>query len=46
MGKTADSGMLVWDQVRRYEDAGAFGVEIEVVPPEIATEISRQRRCS
>lgn len=42
VGKTAESAMEVWDMVRRYEDAGAFGVEIEVVPPEIAAEISRR----
>jgi 3-methyl-2-oxobutanoate hydroxymethyltransferase len=32
--------MMVYDMVKRYEDAGAFGVEIEVVPPEVTTEIS------
>lgn len=42
VGKTAESAMMVWDMVRRYEDAGAFGVEIEVVPPDIAAEISRR----
>ena len=42
VGKTAESAMAVWDMVRQYEDAGAFGVEIEVVPPDIATEISRR----
>jgi 3-methyl-2-oxobutanoate hydroxymethyltransferase len=42
VGKTAESAMMVWDMVRRYEDAGALGVEIEVVPPEIAAEISRR----
>ncbi|MBG1233495.1 3-methyl-2-oxobutanoate hydroxymethyltransferase [Aestuariivirga litoralis] len=42
VGKTAESAMQVWDLVRRYEDAGAFGVEIEVVPPDIAAEISKR----
>ena len=42
VGKTAESAMQVWDMVRRYEDAGAFGVEIEVVPPDIAAEISQR----
>ncbi len=42
VGKTAESAMMIWDMVRRYEDAGAFGAEIEVVPPEIASEISRR----
>ncbi len=42
VGKTAESAMMVWDMVRRYEDAGAFGVEIEVVPPDVAAEISKR----
>ncbi len=41
VGKTASSAMQVYDQVKRYEEAGAFGVEIEVVPPEVTAEISR-----
>jgi 3-methyl-2-oxobutanoate hydroxymethyltransferase len=42
VGKTADSAMKVWDRVRRYEDAGAFGMEIEVVPPDMAAEMSKR----
>jgi 3-methyl-2-oxobutanoate hydroxymethyltransferase len=42
VGKTADSAMQIWKAVKRYEEVGAFGAEIEVVPPEIATEISRR----
>lgn len=42
VGKTAESAMKVWDLVKRYEDAGAFGMEIEVVPPDIAAEISKR----
>jgi 3-methyl-2-oxobutanoate hydroxymethyltransferase len=41
VGKTADSAMQVFDRVKRYEEAGAFGVEIEVVPPEVTAEISK-----
>jgi 3-methyl-2-oxobutanoate hydroxymethyltransferase len=40
VGKTADEAMKVWDMCRRYEDVGAFGVEIEVVPPEVTAAIS------
>ena len=40
VGKTAESAMKIWEGVKKYEEAGAFGVEIEVVPPEIAAEIS------
>lgn len=41
VGKTAASAMAVWEQVRALEAAGAFAAEIEVVPPEVATLISR-----
>ncbi len=42
VGKTADSAMLVWDQVQALERAGAFGAELEVVPDRVAAEISRR----
>lgn len=41
VGKTAASAMEVFELVKRYEEAGAFGVEIEVVPPEVTAEISK-----
>ena len=34
--------MQVWERCKRYEEVGAFGVEIEVVPPEVTTEISKR----
>ena len=40
VGKTADSAMEIWMQIKRLEDAGALGAEIEVVPPEVASAIS------
>ena len=40
VGKTAAQAMALLAEVRAYEAAGAFAVEIEVVPPEVATEIS------
>ena len=42
VGKTAGSAMWVYDRVKQYEEAGAFGVEIEVVPPEVTAEISKR----
>jgi 3-methyl-2-oxobutanoate hydroxymethyltransferase len=42
VGKTADAAMALFDEVRAYEEAGAFAVEVEVVPVEVATEISRR----
>ncbi len=40
VGKTAASALALYEECRRYQDAGAFAVEIEVVPPEVATAIS------
>lgn len=42
VGKTAASAMQVYERCRRYQDVGAFGVEIEVVPPEVTAEISKK----
>lgn len=41
VGKTADSAMQVLERCKRYEDVGAFGVEIEVVPAEVTAEIAK-----
>jgi 3-methyl-2-oxobutanoate hydroxymethyltransferase len=41
VGKTADSAMGVWERCKRYQEVGAFGVEIEVVPPEVTAEIAK-----
>jgi 3-methyl-2-oxobutanoate hydroxymethyltransferase len=40
VGKTADSAISIWNHVRRLEDAGAFGAEIEVVPEAVASAIA------
>jgi 3-methyl-2-oxobutanoate hydroxymethyltransferase len=42
VGKTADSAMQVYEACKRYEEVGAFGVEIEVVPPEVTAEIAKR----
>jgi 3-methyl-2-oxobutanoate hydroxymethyltransferase len=42
VGKTADSALRLYEEVKAYENAGAFAVEIEVVPEEVATEISKR----
>jgi 3-methyl-2-oxobutanoate hydroxymethyltransferase len=44
VGKTAESAMSIWQKVKQYEEAGAFGMEIEVVPPDIAAEISKRTK--
>lgn len=42
VGKTADSALRLFEECRAYEEAGAFAVEIEVVPEAVAAEISRR----
>jgi 3-methyl-2-oxobutanoate hydroxymethyltransferase len=44
VGKTAESAMMVYRQVKDLENAGAFAAELEVVPARIATEISRRTK--
>ncbi len=40
VGKTADAAMQIFREVKAFEAAGAFAVEIEVVPEAVATAIS------
>ena len=42
VGKTADTAMLVYNQVKALEEAGAFGAEIEVVPDRVTAEIAKR----
>lgn len=42
VGKSAESAMQIFNAVKQYESAGAFGAEIEVVPSEVAAEISKR----
>jgi 3-methyl-2-oxobutanoate hydroxymethyltransferase len=42
VGKTAESALEILAAVRKYEAAGAFGAEIEVVPVEVADAISKR----
>ena len=42
VGKTAKEAIALFEECRRYQDAGAFAVEIEVVPVEVATAISQR----
>ena len=42
VGKTAESALEIWRQVKALEEAGAFATEIEVVPGEVAAAISRK----
>ncbi len=42
VGKTLDSAKLVWNQCVALQEAGAFAVEIEVVPHSITDAIARK----
>lgn len=42
VGKTAEGALKLMQDVKDYEAAGAFAVEIEVVPEEVATEITKR----
>ena len=42
VAKTADAALALYDECKAYQDAGAIAVEIEVVPVEVATEISKR----
>jgi 3-methyl-2-oxobutanoate hydroxymethyltransferase len=42
VGKTLETAQLVYRQVKALEEAGAFAAEIEVVPADIAAEISKR----
>ncbi len=42
VGKTLESAKLVWNQCRALQDAGAFAVEIEVVPHSITQAIAER----
>ena len=40
VAKTAQGALALLEEIRAYEAAGAFAVEIEVVPEEVATAIN------
>lgn len=42
VGKTCESAIFVYQQVKELEAAGAFAAEIEVVPERVAAEISKR----
>ena len=44
VGKTMDEAIWVFEQIKSFEAAGAWAVEVEVVPAELLTEIS-SRTC-
>ena len=44
VGKTVEQARLIWQQVQDFEAAGAFAVEMEVVPATLASEITKRTK--
>jgi 3-methyl-2-oxobutanoate hydroxymethyltransferase len=42
VGKTLDEAMWVYKSIKELEDAGAYAVEVEVIPEELLAEISKR----
>jgi 3-methyl-2-oxobutanoate hydroxymethyltransferase len=44
VGKTIEEALWIYKQIKAFEEAGAWAVEVEVVPAELLTQISRRTR--
>lgn len=44
VGKTIDEALWIYKQIQSFEEAGAWAVEVEVVPAELLAQISRRTR--
>ena len=42
VGKTIDEAIWIYDQIRKFEEAGAYAVEVEVIPEELLSEITKR----
>ncbi len=42
VGKTLDEALWVYDSIKALENAGAYAVEVEVIPEELLREISKR----
>ena len=42
VGKTTEQAKMIWQQVQAFEAAGAYAVELEVVPAPLASAISQR----
>lgn len=42
VGKTKEQALKLWHDVRDFENAGAFAVEMEVIPANLADDITRR----
>ena len=44
VGKTLDEAIWVYNKIKEFEKAGAYAVEVEVIPEELLTEISKRTK--
>jgi len=44
VGKTVEEALWIYKQIQTFEDAGAWAVEVEVVPADLLAQISRRTR--
>ncbi|MCS7465095.1 3-methyl-2-oxobutanoate hydroxymethyltransferase [Stieleria sp. ICT_E10.1] len=44
VGKSIEEAMWVYEQIQSFEEAGAWAVEVEVVPAELLAQISKRTR--
>jgi len=44
VGKTLDEAMWVYQEIKALENAGAYAVEVEVIPAELLVEISKRTK--
>ena len=44
VGKTLDEAIWVYDEIKKLENAGAYAVEVEVIPEELLAEISKRTK--
>ena len=42
VGKTLDEALWVYQEIKSFEEAGAYAVEVEVIPGELLAEISKR----
>ncbi len=42
VGKTLDEALWIYNQIKTFESAGAYAVEVEVIPEELLIEISKR----
>jgi 3-methyl-2-oxobutanoate hydroxymethyltransferase len=42
VGKTVDEALWVYDEIKRLESAGAYAVEVEVIPEALLAEITKR----